>query len=171
MQRVVRYDATTRPIGALMVAFGSITWLIGAKYTLDGWIMLINTVLLAMQQTWFVSPAVGPAAWLAVPLGVLYSLCEFALRPVERRRDGTIVWTGGTVLTFWLLANASDVGTTYLGLLPLAASPIPALAWVGSVWPATALAALALTYYPELAIVAGVRLLGVDDWWRTWRTQ
>lgn len=138
--------------GALMLAFGVPMWILGAKYSLDGWVLGLNILADALTLPARLPLASGWWALLAAPLGLAYSYVEVWVRPKRGRAQHV-----AAVVILMALTHATDVGSTFL-----AAVTVPGDAWMlarwaaAELWPA-GLWALALTYIPELLIITGVR--------------
>lgn len=150
----VRAPKSGAPLaGVLMLAFGLPLWVIGAKYSLDGWVLGLNIV-----GGVFDLPAVVPqvSGWwalgLAAGLGLCYSYVEVWVRPRGGVRLSVLLAT----LILMLLTHITDVGSTAIAALSPAPGAWPIALWAAAqVWPA-ALWALFLTYIPEVLIIGGV---------------
>jgi hypothetical protein len=137
-------------IAVALFIFGAIGWVMGAKYTLDGWVIGVNMLLAWLGLPLAIPQVVGWFALLAVPAGFVYSRVEVAAWQARYRKVAQF-WFA------WLLIVATDVGTTFIGVVyaggdsPLAtqvaAVPIVAFAW-----------AVVLTFIPEWAIIGAVKI-------------
>lgn len=142
--------------GILMLAFGIPMWILGAKYSLDGWVLGLNILADTLTLPVDIPRATGWWVSIAVVLGAAYSYVEVAVRP-KRTMAFTLLLA---VILLMFLSHATDVGSTFLA----AVSPEPN-AWqiarwaADTVWPA-ALWSLALTYLPEILIIAGIKQFG-----------
>jgi hypothetical protein len=139
-------------IAAALFIFGAIGWLMGARYTLEGWIVGLNIFV-----SWLGLPLTVPrvAGWfvlLCVPAGFIYSRVEVAAWQARYRKVAHF-WVA------WLLIVASDVGSTFLGVryppesaapLALQVAAVPGIAFAWSV---------VLTFLPEWLMMGAVKLL------------
>jgi hypothetical protein len=139
-------------IAVALLVFGTISWIVGAKYTLDGWIIGLNWLL-----AWLGLPLVVPAVtgWFVascVLVGLVYSRVEMAIWQARYRRIG-VFWVA------WLLIAFTDVISTFLGVRNVTqestqlAQQVAASAPVSFVW------ALVLTFAPEYLMMGGKKLL------------
>lgn len=146
-------------IGAVLLVFGVLQWLPAARFTVDGWTGWLNAV-----ARWFgiadPIPRLSGIALLvaAVVIGWLYSRVEIGALPIQRVRG---LWVRVTFMALigWLFLTATDVGSTFAGLVaPPADAPrvwrdiaqTPELAGVLSFY---------LTFAPDWIILAGWKLL------------
>jgi hypothetical protein len=140
---------------ALALTFGLVFWLVGARYTLDGWVVGLNTLLGFLQLPVRIPLPTGWWILLCVPLGMAYSWVEFKARPGRPGRPTWRTWMVGMLL--WMIVIATDVGSTYLGIQNPGLRPWPVSVWlVATPW-AGGLWALILTFWPELLIIFAVR--------------
>lgn len=141
--------------GALMLAFGLPLWILGAKYSLDGWVLGLNIVADALTLPATLPRASGWWALLAAPLGLAYSYVEVKVRPK---------WGGPatrmlSVALLFLLTHGTDIGSTFLVAVTPAEGAWPLARWAAdAMWPAGLWAAF-LTYCPEVLLLAGWRTL------------
>jgi len=143
--------------GALMLAFGLPLWLLGAKYSLDGWVLGMNVLLEAVTIPARLPRVAGWWALLALPLGVAYSYVEVKVRP---KWGGPVSRMLATLLLF-LLTHGTDIGSTFLVAVTPAEGAWPLAVWAAeALWPAALWAAF-LTYCPEVLLWAGWRMLKV----------
>lgn len=137
------------PVGVALAIFGGTLWLIGARYTLDGWVWGVNLLL-----SWLSLPVSipRPVSWfvlLALPLGVLYSAVETG---IWYRRSAAAIRSPLFWLA-WLAIVGTDVFSTWLGVRVvqpdswLLTQQVAANGWAALVW------ALVLTFLPEWAIL------------------
>ena len=133
--------------GGLII--GGLLWLIGARYTIDGVPVLLNSFLaffrIPMQ---FATPVVWPVYLAMAWLPVLISRIEWAEFPV--RRVGTRwVFARSEVATIWLVTAGADMFTTLQGVSVDVSSPVAVLRFIA----ANIVVALAwsgfLTFVPE----------------------
>lgn len=140
---------------SLALAFGLAFWMVGGRYTLDGWVIAINTLLGFLQLP--VRIPMPTAWWIlgCVPLALAYSWVEFGARPGRPGRPSWRGWFVGMLL--WLIIIGTDVGTTFVGIQnpgprPWAISQwLAATPWAGGLW------SLVLTFWPELLVLYAVR--------------
>jgi hypothetical protein len=141
--------------GALMIAFGLPLWMLGAKYSLDGWVLGLNIVADALTLPATLPRVSGWWALLAVPLGAAYSYVELKVRPSWGGKASRVL----AMLLLFLLTHGSDIGSTFLVAVTPAEGAWPLAAWAAeAMWPA-ALWAVVLTYAPELLLWNGWRML------------
>jgi hypothetical protein len=145
------------PLGIALLVFGSLLWVAGARYTVDGWVTGLNWVLTWMGMAERLETLTGwSLIGVAFVVGLIYSWVEVKGRPFWRiggvwRFAAADAWLG------WLLLVASDVLTTYAGAQVVAAD-----AWsitrtiAGNVFLAFGWA-LILTFIPEWLIGGSVR--------------
>lgn len=143
--------------GLLAWAFALPLWLIGARFTLDGWVVALNAV-----AGWLTLPAVipHPSGWwvlLCAPLGVAYSWVELAGRPGRLRRATVSRWS--VLALLWVAVMLTDIGSTALGLLYPGDDAWPLFTWLAQVPPGVAVVAILLTFLPEALAVGGWRLI------------
>ncbi len=149
-------------LGAALLLFGSIGWVMGAKFSVIGWHGWISAFVRWVGVPLSLPPIVGWAWLVLVPVGLLYSRVEVKRRPLWRaggrwQTAPAIHWIG------WALIVGTDVGSTFAGgqhvdagvwgalsaaMLQIAARPPLLIAW-----------SVTLTFLPELLILAGVALL------------
>jgi hypothetical protein len=154
------------PLGIVLLTFGILWWLPAARTTVDGWVLIVNTVgsLFSIPDT--LPRLMGwPLFWTAIAVGLIYSRVETHELPVQRKHGrlvsgGLMTWIG------WLFLATTDIGSTFLGIMtpPVGAWPIhvqlatnPALTFA---------IALVSTFAPDWVIIAGLELLGVFRWLR-----
>lgn len=143
-------------VGAIMVVFGVIGWLLGASYSLDGWVIGIN-----LAADWIGLPVTIPAAtgWLRggliLALGLTYSLAEIRGRPV--RGAPFMVWIA--VAIGLLLIHGTDIGSTFLATITVEPGANPLARWAAVTFWAAVVWAVILTYLPEVLIIVGIALI------------
>lgn len=135
------------PVGVAALLFGGPLWLIGASYSLIGWILGLNLVSAAARLP-FVLPQ--PRGWwilLFIPLGLLYSYVE-----VHHPSRTSVL----RILVFVLII-LSDLVTTYLSVTAADATTVSRWAaqtfWAAGIWTAI------LTFLPEYLILGGMKLM------------
>lgn len=145
----VRPKARNVPVGVVLAIFGGALWIIGARYTLDGWVWGVNILF-----SWLSLPVTipRPVSWfvlLALPLGALYSAVETG---IWYRRSAAAIRSPLFWLA-WLAIVGTDVFSTWLGVRNvqpdswLLTQQVAANGWAALVW------ALVLTFLPEWAIL------------------
>jgi hypothetical protein len=145
------------PLGIVLLTFGLLWWLPAARTTVDGWVLIINTV-----GSFFSIPGVLArlAGWplfaAAILIGLIYSRVETHELPIRRIR-GVLTFGAPMVWVGWLFLAATDVGSTFLGVM----SPPPG-AWlvhtqVAANPPLAFVVALLSTFAPDWVIIAGLR--------------
>lgn len=156
-QEAVVTSARRWPLGIVLLTFGLLWWLPAARTTVDGWVLIVNTVggffsipgVLARLTGW-------PLFIAAIVVGLIYSRVETHELPVRRIR-GILTFGAPMVWVGWLFLAATDVGSTFLGVM----SPPPG-AWLvhtqvaNTPWLAFVIALLS-TFAPDWVIIAGLR--------------
>lgn len=142
-------------LGVVAIILGAILWLIGARYTLEGWVNALN---IGLELTRLPARIPTPTGWwwaLALPLGIVYSVAEVAI-PFGPPRS----WNA---LPAWILmiialgvVHGSDVGSTLLGYTTPGPNPWPMHAWAltSGLWALFAWSVI-LTYLPERLMLSG----------------
>jgi hypothetical protein len=153
--RAARPGASLWSLGVVAIILGGVLWLIGARYTLEGWVYALN---LGLEFTRLPARVPSPAGWwwlLALPLGIIYSVAEVMIPfGVPRSWHHAPQWV--LMLIALGVVHGSDVGSTFLGYMVPSPSPWPLHAWaVAAIWPSFVWAAL-LTYIPERLILSGI---------------
>lgn len=147
-----------RVYGVVAFVGGIIFWPVGAVYTLDGWIWLINFVLVNWLGMPPLAPQLGSETRLLIAgcVGLIYSKVE--LSPPRPARLGLAVWA--LAILVWGIVIFSDAGTTFAATVRPATPPaLPILRWLAETWPAAAAWSLLLTFVPDQAIVRGWRIM------------
>ncbi|MDW8146760.1 MAG: hypothetical protein RMJ48_10785 [Roseiflexaceae bacterium] len=143
------------PAGILMLLFGLPLWALGAKYTLDGIVIGINTLATFLELPARVPAPTGWRNLLLIPVGLLFSYVESGVR-LNFRSGPTHFFT---LLVLLILTHGIDIYTTYLGISSLAAQPSSIGRLLNLFWWSPYIAAIVLTYLPELLIRGGWSLL------------
>lgn len=149
-------SAGIRMGGAVLIVVGALLWLAGCRYTLMGWHTGVNWFLAWMGLSEQLPPIIGRGVFLALPIGLMYSLVELRRPWTYRAKERDAVALYWIV---WGLIVVSDVGSTFLGVrtpgadASMLALQVAASAPVASAW------ALILTFTPEWFIVGGTKLL------------
>jgi hypothetical protein len=145
-------------IGWLIAA---VAWVVGARFTIDGVIVVTNWLLSFVNAAIVIPTPLGwlvYAALLWIPLG--YSRVEWVNNPVAMvRAEGMTLAVAGTIC-IWLVVIGMDTATTFAGL---AALPAPQGSAVGDL----------LTHPAGLAVVTAFLTLW-PEWlgrslYRRWR--
>ena len=140
-------EATSYAAAFAAIAIGLPLWLIGARYTLDGWVIALNWCSAFLR---FGASVPVPSGWymlLLFPIGIVYSLIERRGLPLNPQAAGWAAWT--MLLVVWIVINATDVGSTYLGIVAIEPTAWPVNRWLAATWWAGGTWALVLTYLPE----------------------
>lgn len=142
----------------MLLLFGVPLWLVGARYTFDGWMTALNMLL-----AWLRLPLWVPSMdWrlyfvIVIALGVLYSRVEVRMFGTARR--GRALAMPGFLWALWVLVLLSDVGSTFLGVITPAPDSWPITRWVAATWPAAGTWSVVLTFLPEWLIIGAMQLL------------
>ena len=138
-------------LGLVVVGYliASVFWIIGARYTIDGVLWIVNWVL-----NFLTIPArlIIPPHWsiylVLAPLPYLFSRIEIFNVP-RRQRKGRIDWAMPAVVSVWVIVVLLDLSTTFLGL----GTPDPTMgqagAWFSASFWAKGTATIILTFWPE----------------------
>lgn len=157
-----------KEVGIVLLAFGLIAWLGGARFTVDGGVIGLNILF-----AWFGVPLVVPTLsgltliGCAVVIGFLCSRVEvvrFPIRVTRSKGKIALAFLGFAVLTAWLLISSIDMGTTYLGVTRVTAASWPIHQAIAASDGLAATVTVALTFLPEIAILAGLHFLGMRKW-------
>ena len=159
-RRVRRGRHVQWSVGLALLAFGAPAWVVGGRYTVEGWAIWLNRL-----AGWLGIPEqlAAPAGWALLgwvaALGLIYSRVEVAHRPWSRA-SGRWVLAAPLAWVAWVLVVGTDLGTTYEGLIaPPAAG---ADAWridLAASEGAAGVAAILLTFGPEWLILGAWKLL------------
>ncbi len=149
-----------RALGLLMLVMGAGLWLLGARYSIDGWARGLTMLGAIAQLPIQVQPPQGTDAYIPVVLiGLMYSFAEIKVRPTWD--IGRIAGPQAFVIILMgvLLIHGSDIGSTFLALSSPGADAWPVHVWAAQQGAPLALWAIILTYVPEMLILFGKRLL------------
>lgn len=153
--------SSPRALGVVLIVFGLICWLPAARTTVDGWVIILNTMLDIFRIPLVLPRATG---WLllglAIGIGLLYSLVETQHTPVRVTNGRFVVaplmfWIG------WLFLSTTDIGSTFLGILDAPPNAWPIHRQIAGNLNLTALLAMVGTFAPDWIILLGWRALGV----------
>lgn len=129
-------------IGALAgLVFGAVFWIFGARYTIDGVILVCNTILEFLTVPTRISMRWEYYLWFA-PVPVLFSAIEWTCSPIGKRR----IRHWGLIVA-WAIAVLLDILSTLLGLS--AAKSPDLVVWIASNVFSLSLLSLVLTFGPE----------------------
>lgn len=147
-------------LGAVLLLFGGLAWLGGARFTADGAVLGLNWIM-----GWFGVPLTipMPSGWwligVAIGLGVVCSRVEIVRRPI-RRHSGRLLFMGIGALVGWSVVSALDLITTYVGLTAVTTGSWAIHRSIATLPPLAAALTGLLTFAPEWAIMTGIYLLG-----------
>lgn len=149
-----------RALGLLMLGAGAGLWLLGARYSIDGWARGLTMLGVVANLPIQVTPPTGTDAYVPTAiLGLVYSLAELKVRPNRIMLQYAGVKAFAILLIGVLLVHGSDIGSTFLALSAPAPNAWPVHVWATELVAPLALWAIILTYVPELLILIGKRLL------------
>lgn len=149
------------PLGIVAVLVGVVLWPLGARYSLEGWIYVLNLLLELVRLPVAIPMPVGWWWLLFIPLGLLYSTVEILVKFGPPSSSAHLP-SWGIAIALLLLVHGTDIGSTFAGYL----FPAPG-AWAIHTWVAgdgrwaLGLWAIVLTYLPERAFMQGLRWLRV----------
>jgi len=143
------------PAGLLMILFGLPLWALGAKYTLDGVVIGINMLAAFLELPARVPAPIGWWNLLLIPIGLLFSYVESSVRLNLFGGPAQLL----ALLILLALTHGIDIYTTYLGISSLAAQSTGIGQVLNLFWWSPFIAAVVLTYLPELLIRGGWSLL------------
>lgn len=145
-------------LGLLAIAMGVPGWIVGARYTVDGWIVLIGLLAPWVGVMAPITLAPESAAATVAAVGAAYSVAEVLARPrASWRRLGAAVLALAALV--WAAVIVTDVATTIMGVLNPAETAAAIALWIAARPPAASAYALALTFYPEAFIVGGIYMI------------
>lgn len=154
-----RYAANI-PVVLFGVFIFGLWWAIGAKYTVDGLPLLINTI-----ASWFhiaarLLPVTDWHTYLYLCwIPIFMSLVERTSRPDKAIRK-PLAWYGILVLiVVWLVVSALDFGSTYMAVTTPAPDSWYIARQVATIKPIAVFWSGITTFLPEAALVAVVKLL------------
>jgi hypothetical protein len=140
-------------IGALVgLGIGAVVWLFGAKYTIDGLVLITNRILAFFTVPYQVDMTPSLYLWLACfPLA--FSAVEWTCSPIGRNGARH----AGIILT-WIVVIVIDLITTVIGLR--AGGGIEVVVWIVSSSVGLASLAGVLTFGPEWLMKSCGGLIG-----------
>lgn len=140
-------------LALLAVAIAVPGWVRGARYTVEGWAIVVQVVLDILTLPVRVRvPAGSTLAILVLAAGAAYSVAEVFARPRQswlRLGVGTLA----LLVLLWLVLIGTDIGTTVIGVLNTPPTAWTAEQWIAARPPAAALYGFFLTFYPETLTV------------------
>lgn len=153
----------------LALILGGLLWIVGAWYTVRGWIIGVNLVAAVVGIGGRLAEPVGWWLLSVLVIGAGYSLIEIYLRPrraVYGRLLDKIGWRLLAILILlWFFVVLTDIGSTYLSVVTPGAGAwqlavaIAATPWAAGLW------TLVLTFFPEgLFLLGGALLKGARTW-------
>jgi len=160
-------DPTTRVVlGAVVVLLGLLQWLPAARFTVDGWTAWINVLAAWLGFDIQLPSLLGPELILTmVIVGLIYSWIETKCIPVQRI-GGKLKFLGAMALVGWLFLTATDIGSTYTGLI--VPPPNAFQAWQDIAHQPELAAGISfyLTFAPDWFILGGLHVMGINEWLR-----
>lgn len=154
------------PLGIVLLVFGLLWWLPAARTTVDGWVIILNTVGSLFAIPGSLPRLIGwPLFWTAIVVGLIYSLVETRELPIQRKHGRVVA---GSLMTWigWLFLVTTDVGSTFLGVITPPVGAWPIHAQLAANMPLSFFVGLVSTFAPDWVIIAGLELLGVFGWLR-----
>lgn len=151
----IRFD----PVGFVLIVIGVLWWLPAARTTVDGWVVLLNTMLDFFGIIEVIPYATG---WLllglAIVVGGIYSGVEAKNLPITYR-NSVIIFAPFMFWVGWLFLSTTDVASTFIGIM----TP-PRDAWaihrqLAQNPPAAGVLALLSTFTPDWFIIFGIKML------------
>jgi len=139
------------------IALGVVLWPLGARYTMDGMIWVVNTMLGLLQSPIRVSLPPWPWNLLLLPAPILFSKIEW--RPPLQHVRGRWRAAPAGAWVVWLLFTVMDAATTFLGLTNPDSGASPIARWVAASLAASGILSAALTFLPEFLVRFGWRAL------------
>lgn len=102
--------------GCVGLIIGGFVWVLGARYTIDGLMVVINWMLSFLTIPARISL---PLPWqmylILVPIPVVYSIVEWNNAP-RQRIGNRITWTPVELICVWAVLGGMDLATTFFGL-------------------------------------------------------
>ena len=157
--RGISWGLKWRAVGLFAVILGMPLWLIGARFTTLGAPGVIQLVF-GLFRIPVTIPL--PNGWtlfvLTIIVGAVISATEFGCRP-RRSFFSQSILTGFVLFLVWLIANAGDLSSTFIGVTTPQMDSWPLTVWVAHTSWAAISFTIFLTYLPELLMIAGIRWL------------
>lgn len=160
-QATVKVTTRHWPLGIVLLVFGLLWWLPAARTTVDGWVLIVNTIGAFFAMPGQLARLTGvPLLIAAIVVGLIYSRVETREMPIQREPD-RIVFAAPMVWVGWLFLAVTDVGSTFLGVITPPAGAWPIHVQIASHQPTAFVLALVSTFAPDWIIIAALSLLGV----------
>lgn len=164
----VRIHAVEKFIATVMavvigIAIACYIWVIGARYTVDGVIVVSNWILRffdAPVQIGLPLPYHMYFYLLFIPLA--YSIVEFRV-VVREKVEGVTYWAPPAMLFVWLVVITMDLTTTFSGTGVARSDAGPVALWFAGNAAARGIATAVLTFLPEWLIRSMLRII-VHSW-------
>lgn len=155
----INWGLKWRAAGILATLLGAPLWLIGARFTTLGAPgMIALTFSLFRISVNIPLPSGWALFYLTIIVGAVISATEFGCRP-RRSFFAQSILMGLVLFLVWGIANAGDLGSTFIGVTTPQVDSWPITVWVArNIWAAMTLTVF-LTYLPELLMIAGIRWL------------
>jgi hypothetical protein len=134
------FDLVLFSTALVALALGLGTWVIGARYTIDGVLIAVNW-LLGLVSSIVIEPSEHLYLWLSF-IPIFFSLIEWGTGARLRHAE----WEGRVV---WLAVAAADLITTGVGLAGIDANNSTLTAWFVASIPAIIVVTVLLTFFPE----------------------
>lgn len=154
------HRANLSKVGAASVGLviGTVVWVIGARFTIDGVIWVANWLLGFVRAPTRIPLPLAWQVYLALaPVPLLFSVVEWRNSPRQRRGD-RVVWLPVSLIWVWIIVSAMDLTTTFLGLGTNQQPASDLARWfVTTTW-AKGIATAFLTFWPEWLVKA---MLGI----------
>lgn len=153
----INWGLKWRATGAFAFLLGVPLWLVGARFTTLGAPgMIALTFSLFRISVHIPLPDGWTLFYLTIIVGAVISAAEFGCRP-RRSFFAQSLLMGAVLFLVWSIANAGDLGSTFIGVTTPHADSWPITIWVAeTTWAAIAVT-IFLTYLPELLMIAGIR--------------
>jgi hypothetical protein len=159
------------PIDMVGMLIGIVIWIIGAKYTVDGIVVVTNLLLAFLTIPYQI---LLPLPWVMyIPLGtipLIFSCVEWTRPPRQRSVVGTrtiTVWQPFDMICIWLIIVSLDLLTTFYGVANPSKDAWTITQFIASYSVLTGSITAILTFWPEYVIKS--RFRKIKDTWRTWR--
>lgn len=149
----IQLDEIAIKIAALCIIIP--VWLADGKYSLDGIVSLSGVF-----RSWVgipavvIDPAWGQWAYLIgiVLTAMIFTRIEISQWGLVKQQRWRVVGAG--VLLVWAIANAIDLGTTWLGVTDTHDDMLAIQYWIATNPPASIAWSILVTYLPEFLFVA-----------------
>lgn len=153
VEKPARISPENIAVAAALVFFGGLAWIIGGKFTIEGWATWLNHIGAYLGIDGSLQ---APRGWTLVGttivVGVIYSFVELRIRS-RAARTQPLFWL------VWIPIILTDVGSTFFGLQAVAPTDPLVVRQVAAIWPLAALIAAVLTFVPEYMILGAWHIL------------